>query len=289
MSWSRKSFDPAPSNADRRRTSRYRAASASPAVRSLHGTQKLKGKGLAGTTDLPRSQPVVTIAPQRRQATANKVFLPRPSACKGNESKLVDLVVLPDDSGSMYGSWGDQTGIRYATALSVVDLMQRMGGGRVGVVHWGTDAPREQVLPLTDVGKGRKALRRALQIPPSLGGNNFPAALDRAAEVLADSTPERIKLVVALTDGIEHLGPEVHSSLARLPQGSVHVLLVDRSHGCDDDLERQWRSLPLTFARLDILDTRQMSWQVAEFLAAAVGLTMPKLRSLPANKPAPRP
>ena len=150
-----------------------------------------------------------------------------------------------------------------------------MGGGRVGVVHWGSYAPKDQVLALTDV-RQRRRIAKALRIPAvTLGGNDFPAALERVAEVLASAREGRTTLVVALTDGIEELGTRIHPALAGLSAGSVHVLLVDRSAGCTGALEAQWRSLPLSFCRLDTAETATMAWQIAEALAAAVGLHMP--------------
>jgi hypothetical protein len=221
-----------------------------------------------------------TLPPQARP-----VRLALPPDLVGDETKNVDIVFVPDDSGSMYAGWGDPYGIRYAAALSVLDLMGRMGGGRAGVVHWGSDAPAELMLALTDLRRGRRSLRKALRAPVvTLGGNNFPAALDRAAEVLdrGGASPEdRIQLVIALTDGIEYLGPEMHTSLARLPAGSVHVLLIDRSGGCNAELEKQWRALPLGFTRLDVLDTEAMAMQIAHALGRAVGFRMPE----PAHQP----
>ena len=203
-----------------------------------------------------RPSPVVV----ERSDYAPPVKLKAPAGWRRSCAIKTDLVFNPDDSGSMYGPGGDPRGVRRAVALSVVRLLTSAGSGsRVGVVHWGSNAPRELALPLTDV-RHSKWIKAALAIPPSLGGNNFPAALARTREVLERSGPGRVPLVVAITDGIEEVGASTEAELALLPPGCVHVLLVDHSHGCGPDL--------------DVLDTHRMAWQAAEAVAQAVGLHM---------------
>lgn len=199
--------------------------------------------------------------------------------------KEVDLVFDEDDSGSMYWIGGDPKGVRRAAALSVVKLLQAGSkGSRVSVVHWGSWAPEHLALPLTDARQG-PIVKRALEIPPTLGGNNFPASLARCRELLQASSPKRIPLIFVITDGIEEVGPAAATELSQLPEGCVHVLLVDHSHGCDPALEAGWNCLPLgSFTRLELLDTELMSWQIAEVLAQAVGTHMPPLQSKSSNK-----
>ena len=188
----------------------------------------------------------------------------------------VAMYLLMDDSGSMYGSWGDPSGVRYAAALSLFRLMERLGGGRAGVVHWGSTAPEEMVTPLVDVKKGKRQLRNALQIPPTLGGNNLPLALGRAADLLARPPADARPAVCVLTDGIEEVGAAAQAQIDRLPPGAVHVLLIDHGKGCDDRLEAAWRQLSLgSFTRLNVNDTHRMAWQLADIATKAVGLTMP--------------
>jgi hypothetical protein len=189
----------------------------------------------------------------------------------------------------MYGSSGDPSGIRRAAALSVVALLargatSRRESPRVGVVHFGSDAPQELVLPLT-VTRDRRSIENALRLPPSLGGTNVAAALTRSREVLSNDS-SRLPLVVVITDGIEAVGAEVERELALLPRGAVHVVLVDHGHGCNADLEALWRLLPFgSFERLNVLDTTKLSWQVANIVARAVGLSLPTLNSRQNNPP----
>jgi hypothetical protein len=202
----------------------------------------------------------------------------RPEAPPGWESSAVsdmDLVFGIDNTGSMYGRYGDPRCVRRAAALSVVNLMARARGARVGVVHWGSVAPEELTLPLTDTRR-RRRIESALAIPPSLGANNFPAALARSREVLEASDPTRIRLVLVITDGIEAVGPDAAAQLKRLEPGSVHVLLVDHSHGCVPAIEAAWAALPLgSFTRLELLDTTVMAGQAADIVARAAGIEMP--------------
>lgn len=181
----------------------------------------------------------------------------------------IDVDFAVDDSGSMYWHGGDPRGVRRAASLSVVRLIARSRRARVGVVHWGSEAPAHLVLPLTPV-RHRRQIEAGLALPPSLGGNNFPAALARSREVLQASGPTRIKVIIAITDGIEELDAAAAHQLALLPSRSVHVVLVDHSHGCTPDLEAGWLALPLgSFTRLDLLDTRQMANQIAQIVATA--------------------
>lgn len=205
---------------------------------------------------------------------AKPVRLILPPGWKSSAVNDVDAVFAIDDTGSMYGRCGDPCGVRRAAALSVVDLMARARGARAGVVHWGSIAPEELTLPLTNV-RHRRRIESALSIPPSLGANNFPAALARSRQVLESSDPSRIQLVVCITDGIETLGPDATAQLKRLEPESVHVLLVDHSHGCTPALEAGWASLPFgSFTRLELLDTTQMAWQAADIVARAAGIEM---------------
>ncbi|WP_325329978.1 VWA domain-containing protein, partial [Mycobacterium sp.] len=179
-----------------------------------------------------------------KKCAARPISLPSLAGALPNEVRQlaarVKAVYVADDSGSMYGSFGDPTGVRYAAAQSLVELQRRSGGGQASVVHWGSDAPEEMATPLVDVRRGRRQLDDALQIPPTLGGNDLPAALRRAMEVLSILGRSDIPLVFVLSDGIEFVTSEVHAAVAALPKNAVHMVLVDRSNGCSPDMEKDW-------------------------------------------------
>lgn len=244
-----------------------------PAV--LGGTAHLGLTVSPGTTIVGYKPPPLVVD---QVNYAPPVKLRPPQNWRRSGVQRVDLVIPSDDSGSMYGPGGDDRGVRRAAALSLVDLMKAGGGGRVGVVHWGSFAPQELVLPLTDVRRSN-VIKNGLRIPPTLGGNNLPAALMRTREVLnAGSAPDRVPLVLVITDGIEDVDDQAETEIKALPAGCVHVLLVDHSHGCGPDLEACWSKLSLgSFTRLDVIDTRQVAWQCAEVLATALGTHMPPL------------
>jgi hypothetical protein len=183
-----------------------------------------------------------------------------------------------DDSGSMYyPPSGDQRGVRYAVALSLIDLMRRSGGGRAGVIHWGSYAERELALTLVDVKTGRRQLERALTIPLlTLGGNNLPDALRLTAELTPTLDKDEQLLIFVIGDGIEAVTPDVHATIAGLPAESVHMLLVDTANGCDAAMEAAWRSCALgSFERLEVFDVAQLAHQIGDVFARTLGLQMP--------------
>jgi hypothetical protein len=194
--------------------------------------------------------------------------------------RLLVVFFLCDDSGSMYGSWGDPTGVRYAAAQSLLGLIERGSGrgasSRAAVIHWGTDAPAELALAPVDVKRGRKALRGALTVPPTLMANNLPLALARAHEMTPTLIGEEQAIYFVLSDGIEDVTPAMHAAIGALPAGSVHMVLVDRSGGCDPAREAAWNSVAFgSFTRLKTFDTGEMARQLAEVFAASIGLQMP--------------
>jgi hypothetical protein len=181
----------------------------------------------------------------------------------------LDVFFLLDDSASMADS--DPGGSRNAAALSVVELMQRHGGGRAAVAHWGSAAPASLALGLTPVHAGR--LRRAISMPCQLGGTRPAAALARARELLPGD-PGRTPVVLLLTDG-QDLGDGLARELALLPPGSVHLVLADPSGNCWGR-EAEWRALAWgSFTRLATLSDRQrVAMESGSVIARAIGLQL---------------
>ena len=216
----------------------------------------------------------------RPERPASPVYLPPFIGASSNvvKSRVARTVVffLFDDSGSMYGRYGDPRGVRYAVGRSVTDLMSRSGGGRAGAIHWGTDAPIHMVLHPVDVRKGKQTLKAAMVVPPNLGGNDLPLALRRAVEVTPPLAKDDTVFYYVITDGGEPVTPAMHAAVAALPPGSIHVLLVDNYGICDAAMEAAWSTCAFgSWTRLASFDTKQMATQIAEIFAASIGLQMP--------------
>lgn len=241
---------------------------------------RLRGRRIGGVRHAGRPHPP---APSRVPPSSfTPVRLPLPPDLPPRELariwQVTTVIFDVDDSGSMYGRHADDRGVRYAAARSVVDLMVRAGGGRAGVVHFGSTAPAELALAPVDVRRRRRALDAALRIPPSLGGTDLASGLDRSRLLLEAPRTDEQQAVLVLTDGLQDTGLALRAAVERLPASSVHVLLIDHLHTCGAGLEASWRALPLgSFTRLPLDDPAQLSWLVADVLVRSRGLTLPPL------------
>ena len=130
------------------------------ACSQLHGSTSvgLRSPGV----EAQRVEQVVMQRWRQQISAARPVILPRLVGAPPRQIRELAQNVLAafaiDDSGSMYGSFGDPTGIRYAAAQSLVAMQRRSGGGLAGVVHWGTSAPEDMVTPLVDVCRKQRLL-----------------------------------------------------------------------------------------------------------------------------------
>lgn len=197
----------------------------------------------------------------------------------------LDVIFAIDDSASVHGPDGtDPGGVRNAACLSVVDLMQRHGGGRAGVVHWGDTAPVSLALAPMPVHRGR--LRRGLRLQPVLGGTQPAVALARVRKLIQGTRSGRTLAILLLTDG-QDLGTGLEQALGQLPAHSVHLILVDPSGDCWDQ-EAAWRELPWgSFTRLENLsDLKRLAWESGAIIARSIGLRLPKRApAAPAGQP----
>jgi hypothetical protein len=187
----------------------------------------------------------------------------------------LDVIFAIDDSGSVHGPAGtDPRGARNAACLSVVGLMQRHGGGRAGVVHWGDTAPARFALAPVPVYRGR--LQRVLRIQPMLGGTQPAMALARVRKLIEGTGSGRTLAVLLLTDG-QDLGGGLEQALGQLPACSVHLILVDPSGDCRGQ-EAAWRELPWgSFTRLENLgDRKRLAWESGAVIARSIGLKLPE-------------
>ena len=188
------------------------------------------------------------------------------------------VMLLLDDSGSMFRSETDQEGLRYIAAESVVDLLRRVGVSSLGVIHWGSSCPQDLLLRPTPPNDVRQ-IDKALRMPESsLGGTNLAVALQFAQSVVQNDVPDLKPNYLVITDGLESLGQSLKEALAELPSRSVRVLLIDRAVQCDAATERAWRSLPLgAFFRLATSDPDDWSWSAAVALFSGVSASYPEL------------
>lgn len=187
----------------------------------------------------------------------------------------LDVIFAIDDSASVHGPDGtDPGGTRNAACLSVIDLMQRHGGGRAGVVHWGDTAPASLVLPPMAVA--RRRLQRALRLQPVLGGTQPAVALARVNRLIQGSGSGRTLAVLLLTDG-QDLGAGLEQALGQLPAHSVHLILVGSSGDCWGQ-EAAWLELPWgSFTRLENLsDRKRLAWESGAVIARSIGLKLPE-------------
>ncbi|HRF60306.1 MAG TPA: vWA domain-containing protein [Fimbriimonadaceae bacterium] len=121
-------------------------------------------------------------------------------------TKPLDVVLVVDESGSMYG-WGpvspqDPAFFRY-TAVQYV-LRKMLPDDRLAVVAFGSGAPELEMCglrPVADLGVGYPSDLGAIAVKRGLGSTNYEAALLRASEILRAPAAGRERLVFFLTDG----------------------------------------------------------------------------------------
>jgi hypothetical protein len=214
-------------------------------------------------------------ASQAAQPIKPPVLVGAPTREIAERMKRVRAAMLIDASGSEYQPepYGDPTGKRCAAGKTIARGMAKAGGGKLAIVPWGTSAPASLATKLLDAKNDRKALDDALANPPCLGGNNLPAALDRARQILGPLGDDEIAFIPVLTDGWEYVTPAMHAAVASLPTGSVHMLLV--TPGLNTELQAGWDTVAFgSFTVLPKHDTEAMTLAVGQVLAERLGLEL---------------
>lgn len=231
------------------------------------------GVFVAGPPRLPRAARAITLPPL---AGAPRKEIRRRVGCSL-------CGVVPDRSGSIFSTWGgDPDDAIGAAGESLFLLQRRSGGGQGLVVPWGSTAPRELVVGPLDTRRHSRPLRTALRNRGSLGGNDLPAALHRTAEYLVGRPADEIPVIFVPTDGGETVTAATHAAVTALPEGSVHLILIDPRNICSPEMEADWRSVAFgSFNRIDDLSVRHLATRIAEIYAAALGLELDSATTAP--------
>jgi hypothetical protein len=194
-------------------------------------------------------------------------------------------VIAIDDSGSEFGPHGtDPNALRYRAARFASDFLGSIATAglnhRVGIVRFGSRAPRSLAVPLSPVPAGLPTIDSALAGPRQLGETNFAAAFARARHLFGPAITGRKRLLLIFTDGTPHVGPATLDALfrgigaekARLPGVQIALLGVDDT-GKFDQLAPRWRALGLsTVQRLSSVSEGSLSAAFVRLLAADLGL-----------------
>jgi hypothetical protein len=226
-------------------------------------------EGPAHTLPAPSKTPAKSEGPIRLPGVTGGT----PAAVENAFGRLTVILAL-DDSGSTQPPHGtDPHSVRYAASRSVIEWMRRHGGGRCGVVHWGSTAPERLAVGPVSVNRRMRTLRRALNQRPNLGATVPAAALQRAARMLPIPAPGDVHTVLLITDG-EDPGEGLEEALAGLPERAVHLMLVG-----DATQHVGWHDLAFASTTwLPAFDNQALTWQAGSVLAGSLGL---QLRPLP--------
>lgn len=228
----------------------------------------------------PETSGVYIPAPSRKDAVAQPIVLPELSG--EADSTIRSLVrnfyfeTAPDWSGSTFNVWaGDPNDVIGAVAISVFMWLRRHGGGTAGVLPWGTSPATQLAVGPLSVKKNMKGLKGAVRNRVNLGGNDLPAALritgNRISRLPAGTTP----FIWIPTDGIEPVTEATHDGVDALPEGSVHLVLIDPLHGCTEAMENDWRSVNFgSVTRIEDLSVQNVATTVAQLCANALGLRL---------------
>ena len=252
---------------------RFRGRTADvPARRRGVSNLRLRAKG-----DVATYRPIPKLTATGVQAKPVRLGMLTGAPAKVIRARVgkVHVVLIVDDSGSMYARITDLSGRRYAAAQSFVNLQRTAGEGKLWVIHWGHTVPDSLVAGPLEVKRDRKAIKAALAAPPTLGGNDLPLALRKARAVTKPEPEDDSFIYIVLSDGVEAVTDETRAAISALPADSVHLVLVDVAGWCAPAMEAAWRTAGFASVnRLKTFDTRVMGTQVAQIYAEALGLEL---------------
>lgn len=237
---------------------------------------------VCGTHHLHRGRPESSGShipgPTRRASLAQPVALPSLTGADfaGIRARVRHLhfETLPDWSGSTFSVWGgDPNDVIGAVTVSVFLWLRRYGGGTAGVIPWGTAPASHLAVGPLPVNKNLRSLKAAIRNRVNLGGNDLPAALRLAQQRTSKVPTDTERFFWVPTDGIESVNSATHDAVNMLPPGCVHLVLIDPLHGCTEQMEAEWRSVPFgSVTRIDDLTVTNIATTIAELCASAIGL-----------------
>ncbi|WP_197280056.1 VWA domain-containing protein [Bacillus sp. FJAT-27251] len=146
----------------------------------------------------------------------------------GGELKSIDLMFVLDSSGSM--SSNDRNGYRKTAAKSFVDAL--IEGDRAGVVEFASSASLRQALTADFV-----AVKNSIDRVGAWGGTNIGAGVNLAnQQLIKDSSDERIKMQILLTDGVGDYSPSITTTAIN---NGIIIYTVGLGTSVDEGLLRE--------------------------------------------------
>jgi hypothetical protein len=152
----------------------------------------------------------------------------RGSSGEGNtEVKFIDLMFVIDSSGSM--SWNDSNNYRLTAAKSFVDAL--IQGDRAGVVDFDYYGSLYQSLT-----SDFSAVKSQIDRIDASGGTNIGAGVRLAnRELINNSSDERVKIEIVLTDGEGSYSPYLTTEAK---QNNITIYTIGLGSSIDDTLLR---------------------------------------------------
>lgn len=185
----------------------------------------------------------------------------------------IDVFLLIDQSGSMKRT--DPKGVRLEASKYLIDFLAahrtEVFDHELGVIHFGTTAPEEKMLPLTSLAKANLESIKQKMVPLDLGDTSFIAALRQAAQGLRRQreAPKRRQAIVIFTDGEpddpRKLSKEAyfreiqHFIFQELAETTIYVVAVDAEGSYWLKDEHYWKQIVSGGAyKLEQMDEKEL-------------------------------
>lgn len=221
----------------------------------------------------------------------------------------LDVVLVIDQSGSMTHTT-DREGLRMEVAKTFVDFLSSWATARqehrLGIVHFGTHAPSEKSMPITEVRlkheqiKQRLSEQKAEFAQQHLGHTMFVRALSEAKRLLEDAhafQSSRRSAIIILTDGrpddgtggplepyFREIAGYVNQEL--LPrQVSLYVVAVDQTNTYWPSNKPYWESICTSRRTFRVSSVAEAERVYLEIIADLLGLGWQQVETKTVNVP----